>query len=125
MDYRSFRLAYKYTCNQVTDDKALSAVPKEWRSSSDDTHEVGSDRLVAAVSNYCHMNVRQDEGAPNFLNEYCPEESRYGAGIGFLTEGHFVLSTCYYPGNPESFDRVLGEGYLKKAVMAFVRLVVG
>ncbi len=40
---------------------------------------------------------------------------RYGAGIGFLTDGESVLTT-YYPGTGDSFDRILGEGYFKKTV---------
>ncbi len=105
--------AYRYTCNQIADSKAVSPVHKEWRAPTDQTHQVGNDRLVAAVSNYGYVQVRQDEGSPKFLNDYCPEQGRYGAGIGFLTDGKTVLST-YYPGNAASFDRILGEGYLRK-----------
>jgi hypothetical protein len=107
--------AYRYTCNQIADGKALSPVYKVWRAPSDHTHQVGNDRLVAAASNYGYVQVRQDEGSPKFLNDYCPEQSCYGAGIGFLTDGNAVLST-YYPGNGASFDRVMGEGYLRKTV---------
>ncbi len=107
--------AYRYTCNQVTDPMAVSPVHKEWRSPTDHTHQVGNDRLVAAVSNYGYVQVRQDEGSPKFLNDYFPEQSRYGAGIGFLTDGKQVLST-YYPGNGDSFERIFGEGYLRKTV---------
>jgi Glycosyl hydrolase 36 superfamily, catalytic domain/Glycosyltransferase family 36 len=107
--------AYRYTCNQVTDPKALSPVHKEWRSPTDHTHQVGNDRLVAAVSNYGYVQVRQDEGSPKFLNDYFPEQGHYGAGIGFLSDRGAVLST-YYPGNGESFDRILGEGYFRKIV---------
>ena len=102
--------AYRYTCNQVADPKALSPVHKHWRGPADHTHQVGNDRLVAAVSNYGYVQVRQDEGSPKFLNDYSPEHGYYGAGIGFLTDGNAVLST-YYPGNGESFERILGEGY--------------
>jgi hypothetical protein len=107
--------AYRYTCDQVADSKAVSPVHKEWRSPTDHTHQVGNDRLVAAVSNYGYVQVRQDEGSPKFLNDYFPEESRYGAGVGFLTDGKRVLST-YYPGNGASFDRIFGEGYFRKTV---------
>ncbi len=107
--------AYRYTCNQVSDSKALTPVHEEWRSPTDHTHQVGNDRLVAAVSNYGYVQVRQDEGSPKFLNDYCPEQGHYGAGIGFLTDGNAVLST-YYSGKAESFDRILGEGYLRKTV---------
>jgi hypothetical protein len=107
--------AYDYTCNQITDAKAVSPVDKAWRSPTDHTHQVGNDRLVVAVSNYGYVQVRQDEGAPKFLNDFCPEHDRYGAGIGFLTDENIVLST-YYSGAAESFERILGMGYLRKRV---------
>jgi hypothetical protein len=107
--------AYKYTCNQISDDKAVTPVHEEWRSATDHTHQVGNDRLVAAVSNYGYVQVRQDEGAPKFLNDYCPERGLYGAGIGYLTDGNAVLST-YYSAQAESFERVFGAGYYSKIV---------
>jgi len=107
--------AYRYTCNQIADPKAVTPVHKQYRTSTDHTHQVGNDRLVAAVSNYGYVQVRQDEGSPKFLNDYSPEHQHYGAGIGFLTDGTTVLST-YYPGHGESFDRTLGEGYFQKKV---------
>lgn len=107
--------AYRYTCNQVTDPRAVSPTEKTWRLPTDHTHQVGNKRLIAAVSNYGYVQVRQDEGSPKFLNNYCPEKSRYGAGIGFLEDGATVLST-YYNGSAESFERILGIGYLRKRV---------
>jgi hypothetical protein len=107
--------AYLYTCNQITDPKAVSPVEKAWRFPTDHTHQVGNDRLVAAVSNYGYVQIRQDEGSPKFLNDYCPERDRYGAGIGFLADENIVLST-YYSSTAESFGRTLGMGYLRKRV---------
>jgi hypothetical protein len=107
--------AYKYTCNQLTDIEAITPVHKEWRSPTDHTHQIGNDRLVAAVSNYGYVQVRQDEGSPKFLNDYCPEEGLYGAGIGYLTDRKVALGT-YYSGQAESFERVFGEGYYTKTV---------
>jgi len=107
--------AYRYTCNQAADPKARTPVHPEWRSPTDHTHQVGNDRLVAAVSNYGYVQVRQDEGAPKFLNDYSPKDNRYGAGIGYLTDGNKVLSTCF-PGGGDSFERFLGAGYLRKTV---------
>jgi Glycosyl hydrolase 36 superfamily, catalytic domain/Glycosyltransferase family 36 len=107
--------AYRYTCNQVTDPKAVSPVHKQWRGPTDHTHQVGNDRLIAAVSNYGYVQVRQDEGTPKFLNDYFPEHAHFGGGIGFLTDGSQVLST-YYPGHGESFERIMGEGYFRKTV---------
>lgn len=110
--------AYKYTCNQISDRKAVTPVHEEWRSATDHTHQVGNDRIVAAVSNYGYVQVRQDEGAPKFLNDYCPERGLYGAGIGFLTDGDAVLST-YYSAQAESFERVFGAGYYGKTVKGY------
>jgi len=107
--------AYNYTCNQVTDPKAVSATDKTWRSPTDHTHQVGNDRLVAAVSNYGYVQVRQDEGSPKFLNDFYPEQNRYGAGIGFLADKDVLLST-WYSGAAESFERVFGIGYFRKRV---------
>jgi hypothetical protein len=107
--------AYRYTCDQLTDNEAITPVHKEWRSPTDHTHQVGNDRLVAAVSNYGYVQVRQDEGSPKFLNDYCPEQGLFGAGIGFLTDGDAVVST-YYSGKADSFERIWGEGYYSKVV---------
>jgi len=86
---------YHYTCDQTTDPKAVTPVYTVWRSPTDHTHQVGNDRVVAAASNYGYVQVRQDEGSPKFLNDYLPERSQYGGGIGFLTDGRVVLSTFY------------------------------
>ncbi len=107
--------AFHYTCDQVHDPKAVTPVDEAFRSPTDQTHQVGNDRLVAVVSNYGYVQVRQDEGSPKFLNDFAPERGEYGGGIGFLTDGRTVLST-FYPGNAELFDRVFGVGYLRKKV---------
>ena len=107
--------AYRYTCDQLTDPKALSPTHPEFRAPNDHIHQVGNDRLVAVVSNFGYVQVRQDEGSPKFLNDYHPEQGLYGAGIGFLTDGDTVLST-YYSTKAESFERVFGAGYYSKRV---------
>ena len=107
--------AFRYTCDQTTDPRAISPVDPAFRSPTNHTHQVGNDRLIAAVSNYGYVQVRQDEGSPKFLNDYAPERGHYGAGIGYLTDGSMVLST-FYPGNGESFDRIFGVGYLRKKI---------
>ena len=110
--------AYRYTCNQLKDPLASLPVDKEWQLPTDHIHQVGNDRLVGVASNYGHIQVRQDEGSPKFLNDFSPEQARYGGGIGFLAEGNnFVLST-YYTGAADSFDRVFGMGYMQKRVTA-------
>jgi hypothetical protein len=68
---------------------------------------------VAIASNYGHVRVRQDEGAPKFLNDFAPERGQFAGGFGYLTDGKSVLST-YYPGNAKSFDRIFGIGYFRK-----------
>jgi hypothetical protein len=107
--------AYHYTCDQITDPKALSPVDKAWRAPTDHSHQIGNSRLVAAVSNYGYVQVRQDEGSPKFLNDYFPEQHRYGGGLGFLAEEQDILST-WYSGNGDAFDRIFGIGYLRKHV---------
>ena len=107
--------AYHYTCDQTADPRAVTPTQRAWRSPTDQTHQVGNDRVVAAASNYGYVQVRQDEGSPKFLNDYSPERSQYGGGIGFLTDGKEVLST-FYPGNASTFNRVFGVGYLRKKV---------
>ena len=105
------------TLDHIIYPKAVSPVHKQWRGPADHTHQVGNDRVVAAVSNYGYVQVRQDEGSPKFLNDDPPDDALYGAGVGFLTDGKQMLST-YYPGHGESFDRILGEGYFRKIVKA-------
>lgn len=107
--------AFRYTCNQTVDPKAIALVDSAFRSPTDQTHQVGNDRLVAAVSNYGYVQVRQDEGSPKFLNDYSPERGQFGGGIGYLTDGKAILST-FFPGTGDTFDRVFGMGYLQKKV---------
>jgi len=107
--------AYCYTCDQANDPKARTPTNPTFRGPTDHTHQVGNDRLVAACSNYGYVQVRQDEGAPKFLNDFNPEEHHYGGGLGYLTDGQSVLST-HYGGDCEDFDRILGVGYYRKTV---------
>ncbi len=104
--------AYRYTCDQDQDPAARTPVNAVWRSPTDHTHQLGNDRLVAAVSNYGYVQVRQDEGAPKFLNDYDPQSGQYGGGFGYLTDGELALSTLY----PEAFERIFGAGYFRKTV---------
>ncbi len=107
--------AFRYTCDQVNDPKAVTQVSPGILSSTEHVHQVGNDRLVAIVSNYGHVQVRQDEGAPKFLNMYSPERSQFGGGIGYLTDGTETLGT-FYTGKAQGFDRVFGAGYFRKKV---------
>jgi hypothetical protein len=106
---------YEYLSNQTEDPFAVTPVELAWRAPTDHTHQVGNDRITAAVSNYGYLQVRQDEGGAKFLNDFHPAEGLYGAGLGYLTDGREVLGT-YYPGNGQSFDRFFGMGYYRKRI---------
>jgi len=107
--------AFHYTCDQVNDPKAKTEVNPGILASTEHIHQVGNDRIVAVASNYGHVRVRQDEGAPKFLNDHAPERGIFSGGFGYLADGKSVLST-FYPGNakPENFDRIFGIGYFRK-----------
>ena len=107
--------AFHYTCDQINDPKAVTHVNPGHLSATEHIHQVGNDRIVGIASNYGHVRVRQDEGAPKFLNDFAPERGQFAGGFGYLTDGKSVLST-YYPGNAKSFDRILGIGYFRKKV---------
>jgi hypothetical protein len=108
--------AFHYTCDQINDKKAVTEVNPGILGAREHIHQVGNDRIVAIASNYGHVRVRQDEGAPKFLNDYAPERGWFGGGFGYLTDENNVLST-FYPGNAESFDRIFGVGYFRKKVL--------
>ncbi len=105
--------AFHYTCDQIKDPKAVTEVNPGILSATEHIHQVGNDRIVAIASNYGHVRVRQDEGAPKFLNDYAPERGYFGGGFGYLTDGSKTLST-FYPGNGDSFDRVFGDRLFPK-----------
>src|SRR5690242_11144193 len=107
--------AFRYTCDQINDPKAKTEVNPGILSPSEHIHQVGNDRIVALASNYGCVRVRQDEGAPKFLNDYAPDRGWFAGGFGYLTDGKTCVST-YYPGNAKSFDRVFGSGYFRKKV---------
>lgn len=107
--------AFRYTCDQTKDAKAITRVSPGLLSPTEHIHQVGNDRLVAIASNYGHVRVRQDEGAPKFLNDYAPEHACFGGGIGYLAEEQGVLTT-FYPGNAKQFERLFGVGYFRKKV---------
>ncbi len=107
--------AYRYTCDQINDSKAITPMNEVWRPNTDHMHLVGNDRLAGIASNYGYVQVRQDEGSPKYLNEYDPKHKQYAGGFGYLTDGKDFIST-YYTGNEESFDRIFGIGYYRKKV---------
>jgi hypothetical protein len=107
--------AYRYTCDQQHDPKAVAPTNPIWRAPTDHSHQVGNDRLVAVASNYGYVQVRQDEGGPKFLNDYNPAHGQFAGGFGYLTDGQSVLST-FYPGGADTFERIFGIGYFRKTV---------
>jgi hypothetical protein len=107
--------AFRYTCDQTTDPRAVTQVVTPGiLMPAEHVHQVGNDRLVAMVSNYGHVQVRQDEGGPKFLNVYSPERNQY-SGFGWLVGAGELLGT-WYPGNAVTFDRIFGIGYFRKTV---------
>jgi len=110
--------AFHYTCDQINDQRAVTNVNAGLLAATEHIHQVGNDRVVAIASNYGHVRVRQDEGAPKFLNDYAPEHGYFGGGFGYLTDGKAMLST-FYPGNADSFERVFGVGYFRKRVSGY------
>lgn len=107
--------AYRYTCHQQSEPRAVSPTNPMWRASTDHSHQLGNDRLVAVASNYGYVQVRQDEGGPKFLNDYDPVSGHFAGGFGYLTDGQAILST-FYPGGADSFERIFGMGYYRKNV---------
>jgi Glycosyl hydrolase 36 superfamily, catalytic domain/Glycosyltransferase family 36 len=107
--------AFHYTCDQMHDPKAVTDVNPGMLSSTEHIHQVGNDRIIAIASNYGHVRVRQDEGAPKFLNDYAPERGAFAGGFGYLTDGKSLQST-FYPGGGKSFERIFGIGYCRKKV---------
>jgi len=108
--------AFHYTCDQINDPKAVTKVNPGHLSATEHIHQVGNDRIVAVASNYGHVRVRQDEGAPKFLNDFAPVRGLFAGGFGYLTDEKTVLST-YYPGNAKRFERIFGIGYFRKNVV--------
>ena len=107
--------AFRYTCDQTKDPKAATEVNPGILAATEHIHQLGNGRIVAIASNYGHVRVRQDEGAPKFLNDCAPARGCFGGGIGYLTDGTKMLST-FYPGNADGFERVFGIGYFRKKV---------
>ena len=107
--------AFHYTCDQINDPKAVTQVNPGVLSSTEHIHQVGNDRIVAIASNDGHVRVRQDEGAPKFLNDFAPGRGQFAGGFGYLTDGKSGLST-YYSGTAKSFERTFGIGYFRKKV---------
>ncbi|SEB50088.1 GH36-type glycosyl hydrolase domain-containing protein [Terriglobus roseus] len=110
--------AYRYTCDQTRDPKAVEAVNEAWRSRTDHIHQFGNDRVVAVASNYGYVQLRQDEGSPKFLNDYFPAKQRFGGGIGYLVDGELCAGTHYPSPKAASFQRTFGTGYLRKQLQA-------
>jgi len=107
--------AFKYTCNQTTDPRAVTEVQPGVLTPTEHVHQVGNDRIIGLASNYGHVRVRQDEGCPKFLNDVDPETNQFGGGLGYLTDGEETLTTSY-DGSNATFERIFGVGYYRKKV---------
>jgi Glycosyl hydrolase 36 superfamily, catalytic domain len=107
--------AFRYRCDQINDAKAKTEVNPGVLGPTEHIHQVGNERIVAIASNYGHVRVRQDEGAPKFLNDYAPERGHFAGGFGYLTDGKTTLGT-FYSGNSKKFERTFGIGYFRKKV---------
>ena len=110
--------AYRYTCNHIEDPKAITPMGEIYLSKTEHVHQVGNDRLVAVASNFGHIQVRQDEGSPKYLNEFDPKHGQYAGGFGYLIDGEKIIST-YYNGQEPSFERIFGIGYYRKIVESY------
>ena len=108
--------AFHYTCDQTSDSKAVTPMNPGVLTSTEHIFQVGNDRVVALASNYGHVRVRQDEGAPKFLNDYAPDRGWFGGGFGYVADGSTTLST-YNAGSAKSFERIFGAGYFRKKVV--------
>ena len=106
--------AYRYTCNQVSDPKAISPVHKIWRDAADHTHQVGNDRLVAAVSNYGYVQVRTGrrvtEISERLFTRARPLRSRHRISYRWKDRAEYLLSGEWRIVRAE----FLGEGYFRK-----------
>jgi hypothetical protein len=109
--------AFQYTCDQVSDPKAVTVLNPGILGPTEHVHQVGNDRIIAVASNFGYVRVRQDEGAPKFLNDYAPEHGCFGGGIGYLTDGSVSLST-FYTGAGDPLERIFGIGYLRRKARA-------
>ncbi len=107
--------AFRYTINQTTDARAITDVQPGVLGATEHVHQVGNDRITALASNYGHVRVRQDEGCPKLLNDFDPEMSQFGGGLGYLINGEELLST-HYDGSNREFERIFGVGYYRKKV---------
>ena len=107
--------AFQYTCNQTSDPRAVTQLQPGILAPTEHIHQVGNDRITALASNFGHLRVRQDEGSPKFLNDVDAEMHQFGGGLGYLTDGHESLSTCY-DGSNTQFERIFGVGYFRKSV---------
>ncbi|HEX4311259.1 MAG TPA: hypothetical protein VHZ25_14595 [Acidobacteriaceae bacterium] len=105
--------AFRYTCNQTTDPRARTDVSPGVLAPTEHIHQIGNDRITAIASNFGHVRVRQDEGAPKFLNDYDPETEQFAGGLGWLTDGRETLTTLYSGNDPE-MERTFGIGYFRK-----------
>src|SRR5262249_37831878 len=76
--------AFRYTCDQINDPKAKTEVNPGILLPTEHIHQVGNDRIIGIASNCGTVRVRQDEGAPKFLNDFAPDRGQFAGGFGYL-----------------------------------------
>jgi hypothetical protein len=104
--------AYNYTCDQLSDNKAVTQTNTAWKGKRDHTFLFGNDRVVATCSNFGYVQIRQDEGTPKYLTDYCEKNRQFGGGFGYLVSEDKIASTYYSQG----MYREYGACYFKKRV---------
>ena len=106
--------AYEYTCDQYHLEEKMPFVNKDsiWGDYRNHWRQIGNDRIIGLTSNFGYIRIRQDEGAPKFLNDYAPERNQYAGGFGFLFDGTDYLST-FYEGQAH-FRRMFRHGLLSE-----------
>src|SRR5260370_17248520 len=69
--------AFHYTCDQIQDPKAVTEANPAILSSPEHIHQVGIDGLHAAVSNYVHVPVPQDDARRQVFHAYPPAHALF------------------------------------------------
>ena len=71
--------AFQYECDQYTIEEKMPMVNANalWSDYRNHISQIGNDRIVLLLSNFCYVRLRQDEGSPKLLNDWNPENHQY------------------------------------------------